>query len=166
MNQFLEVAADAPAKLAPSSSPNSTAPKNITYKVKLISSRNPIAAPKRLLVGRLRDHSPRCHSSPKRAGKARPRVRAIAGTWTRSTGTTNFATAYPCFGVSLGLLEDGTRSSASFTIPSAANSLLRWRGEGAYLGQKRIHVSAHRKNFPPAFCTGFPYRQGPSEPEQ
>lgn len=71
-------------------------------------------------------------------------------------GTTNFAHGYPCFAVSIGLVEDGEPIAAAVLNPIADELFTAARGEGAYLGQKRIHVSQIEKLATSLVSTGFP----------
>jgi len=71
-------------------------------------------------------------------------------------GTTNFAHGYPCFAVSLGLLEDDEPIAAAVLNPFSNELFTASRGGGAFLNQKRIHVSPTTKLAESLVCTGFP----------
>jgi myo-inositol-1(or 4)-monophosphatase len=74
-------------------------------------------------------------------------------------GTTNFAHGYPCFAVSIGLLEDGEPIVGVVLNPVSGELFTAVRGEGAYLGEKRIHVSPVEKLVASLVSTGFPTHQ-------
>lgn len=71
-------------------------------------------------------------------------------------GTTNFAHGYPCFAVSIGLLRRGEPIVAVVLNPVSNELFTAERGEGAYLNQKRIHVSRIEKLASSLVATGFP----------
>ena len=71
-------------------------------------------------------------------------------------GTTNFAHGYPCFAVSIGLLEDGEPIVAAVLNPVSNELFTASRGDGAYLNSKRIHVSSIEQLANSLVCTGFP----------
>jgi myo-inositol-1(or 4)-monophosphatase len=71
-------------------------------------------------------------------------------------GTTNFAHSFPVFCVSLGLEHKGVRIAGVLYDPTRDELFAAERGSGAYLNQRRIHVSK-TKNFPECLlATGFP----------
>src|SRR5260370_34931355 len=71
-------------------------------------------------------------------------------------GTTNFAHGYPCFAVSIGLEEAGELITGVIYQPVSGELFTAVKGEGAYLNQKKIHVSAIEKLATSLLCTGFP----------
>jgi len=71
-------------------------------------------------------------------------------------GTTNFAHGYPCFAVSIGLLEAGEPVVAVVYNPVNRELFTAMHGEGAYLNQKRIHVSPVASLSKSLVATGFP----------
>jgi myo-inositol-1(or 4)-monophosphatase len=74
-------------------------------------------------------------------------------------GTTNFAHSYPCFAVSIGLLEDGEPLVGVVLHPIANELFTAARGQGAYLNSKRIEVSPMEKLSTSLVATGFPTHQ-------
>ena len=74
-------------------------------------------------------------------------------------GTTNFAHSYPCFAVSVGLLEDGEPIAGVVLNPIAGELFTAGRGEGAYLNGKPIQVSPVEKLAMSLVATGFPTHQ-------
>ena len=71
-------------------------------------------------------------------------------------GTTNFAHGYPCFAVSIGLLEDGEPVAGVVFNPVSDELFSAARGEGAFLNQKSIRVSPVEKLAHSLVATGFP----------
>jgi len=156
MNSFLEVAVDAAREAGGILRTESDRPKNISYKgeVDIVteSDRRSEAA----IVARLRSHFPQ-HAIVAEEGSGG----AAAGAkycWHVDPldGTTNFAHSYPCFAVSIGLVEDGEPLVGVVYNPMSDELFTALRGEGAYLGQKRIHVSPIEKLSTSLVATGFP----------
>jgi myo-inositol-1(or 4)-monophosphatase len=79
-------------------------------------------------------------------------------------GTTNFAHGFPMFAVSIGLLEDGEPLVGVVLHPTSGELFAAMRGEGAYLGQKRIHVSAVERLSVALLATGFPTHKRTENP--
>jgi myo-inositol-1(or 4)-monophosphatase len=72
-------------------------------------------------------------------------------------GTTNFAHGYPAFCVSIGVQYAGATVAGAVYDPLRDELFSAISGRGAWLGRKRIHVSA-TKTIANALCaTGFPY---------
>lgn len=71
-------------------------------------------------------------------------------------GTTNYAHGYPCFAVSIGLEEAGELTAGVVYQPVSQEMFSAVKGEGAYLNQKRIHVSRIERLATSLLCTGFP----------
>ena len=71
-------------------------------------------------------------------------------------GTTNFAHGYPCFAVSIALLEDGEPVVAVVFNPVSNEFFSAARGHGAFLNEKRIHVSSVDRLATSLVATGFP----------
>ena len=71
-------------------------------------------------------------------------------------GTTNFAHGYPCFAVSIGLLEDGDPVAGVVFNPVSDELFFAARGEGAFLNGTRIRVSVVNKLAYSLVATGFP----------
>jgi myo-inositol-1(or 4)-monophosphatase len=76
-------------------------------------------------------------------------------------GTTNYAHAYPCFCVSIGLLENGKRILGVVFDPILNELFWAELGEGAWLNDKPIHVSHIDKLEASLLATGF--RRNPPE---
>jgi myo-inositol-1(or 4)-monophosphatase len=74
-------------------------------------------------------------------------------------GTTNFAHGYPCFAVSLGLLQHGEPIAGVVFNPVHNELFSAARGEGAFLNGKPIHVSIVERLSESLLSTGFPVQQ-------
>jgi myo-inositol-1(or 4)-monophosphatase len=74
-------------------------------------------------------------------------------------GTTNFAHGYPCFAISLGLLERGEPVAGVVFDPIHNELFTAARGEGARLNGKPIHVSAVNRLAQSLLATGFPVQK-------
>ncbi len=72
-------------------------------------------------------------------------------------GTTNFAHRLPIFTVSIGLEHQGRLVLGVVYDPMREEMFQAARGEGAFLGRRRIHVSGIRKLNESLLATGFPY---------
>ena len=72
-------------------------------------------------------------------------------------GTTNYAHGVPHFAVNVGV-SDGAGLAAGATLdPLRGELYLAGRGEGAWLGEDRLRVSATAEMKRALLCTGFPY---------
>src|SRR5271169_5043671 len=71
-------------------------------------------------------------------------------------GTTNFAHSFPVFCVTLGLAYRGEVVAGVVYDPLRAELFTAERGAGAYLNNKRIHVSKIPKLSESLLATGFP----------
>jgi myo-inositol-1(or 4)-monophosphatase len=71
-------------------------------------------------------------------------------------GTTNFAHGFPVFCVSLALEYKGRRIAGVVYDPTRDEMFAAEQGTGAYLNQRRIHVSKATKLAESLVATGFP----------
>ena len=72
-------------------------------------------------------------------------------------GTTNYAHGLPLFCCTVAAEESG-RAVAGCTVDPLRGEVFRAaRGEGAWLGDRRLHVSQARALDQALLCTGFPY---------
>jgi myo-inositol-1(or 4)-monophosphatase len=110
-----------------------------------------------LIVERLRSHFPG-HAIFGEEGGASGAVATAQYRWLVDPldGTTNFAHGFPVFAVSIGLLENGEPLVATVFNPVTREMYTAMRGEGAYRGQKRIHVSKVETLSKSLLATGFP----------
>ena len=141
MNQFLEVAVDAAREAGALLLAESDRPKKITYKGEVDIVTESDRRSEAIVVGRLRRYFPQ-HEIVAEEGSGGPKGNARYR-WHVDPldGTTNFAHGYPCFAVSIGLLEDGDPIVGVVFNPVSGEMFTAIRGEGAYLNQKQIHVS-------------------------
>lgn len=79
-------------------------------------------------------------------------------------GTTNFAHGFPVFAVSIGLLEDGEPLIGAVYNPVTRDMFTAMKGEGAFRGQKRIHVSTVETLSKSLLATGFPSHKRTQNP--
>jgi myo-inositol-1(or 4)-monophosphatase len=74
-------------------------------------------------------------------------------------GTTNFAHSFPFFNVTLGLAHAGELVAGVVYDPVRQEMFTAERGAGAYLNNRRIHVSAAKQVSDSLASTGFPSRK-------
>ena len=79
-------------------------------------------------------------------------------------GTTNFAHRYPCFAVSLALVRGEEILAGVVHDPVRGETFHAAAGEGAWLNQKRIRVSATERLTESLLATGFPTRKRHESP--
>ncbi len=79
-------------------------------------------------------------------------------------GTTNFAHGFPVFAVSIGLVEESELVAGVVYNPVLREMFSGVRGEGAYLNQKRIHVSTVDRLATSLLGTGFPSHKRAQNP--
>lgn len=156
MKTFLDVAVEAAREAGAILRVEFGRPKEISYKgeVDIVTESDKRA--EALIAMRLRKEFPD-HAIVAEEGSAG----AAAGakyTWHVDPldGTTNFAHGYPCFGVSIGLLEEGQPIVAAIMNPIADELFTAARGQGAYLNGKPIRVSPIERLAESLVCTGFP----------
>src|SRR5207249_3679477 len=76
-------------------------------------------------------------------------------------GTTNFLHGYPQYAISIGALVNGALDVG--VVHDVARDLVYWAatGRGAWLGERRLHVSAVTEPRRALVGTGFPFKQLP-----
>ena len=72
-------------------------------------------------------------------------------------GTVNFANGIPICCVSIGIEKDGQMILGAVYNPFMNEFFVAERGKGAYLNDKRIHVSEQSEVMKACLVTGFPY---------
>ncbi len=80
-------------------------------------------------------------------------------------GTTNFAHGFPVFAVSIAYALEGVVQAAACGIPLWDQLFWAARGQGAYLGESRIHVSNQADFSRALLTTGFPSDQQSGAPD-
>ncbi|HXZ13312.1 MAG TPA: inositol monophosphatase family protein [Candidatus Sulfotelmatobacter sp.] len=156
MSQFLEVAVEAAQEAGALLVADFGRPKNVTYKGEVDLVTESDRRSEALVVGRLRSHFPKHAIVGEEGGGGA----ADGGQYTWFVdpldGTTNFAHGYPCFAVSIGLVEEGEPLVGVVYNPVSRELFTAERGDGAYLNNKRIHVSPTEKLAKSLVATGFP----------
>jgi myo-inositol-1(or 4)-monophosphatase len=71
-------------------------------------------------------------------------------------GTTNFAHGFPVFSISLGLEHKGQMIAGVVYDPARGEMFAAEKGSGAYLNQRRMHVSKTTDLSESLLATGFP----------
>ncbi|MCA9517259.1 MAG: hypothetical protein KC635_20105 [Myxococcales bacterium] len=74
-------------------------------------------------------------------------------------GTTNFVHGLPVFCVSLGLVAGGEPVLGVVHMPALGRTYRAARGGGAWLGERRLRVSAATRLDDALLATGFPYNR-------
>jgi myo-inositol-1(or 4)-monophosphatase len=158
MNQFLEIAVEAAREAGAHLATEFDRPKQITYKgdVDLVTESD--RRSEALIVAKLRNHFPQHGIVGEEGGREDGGVERPRYCWHVDPldGTTNFAHGYPCFAVSIGLLDAGEPIAGVVFNPFSDELFTAVRGEGAYLNQKRIHVSTVETLSKSLVATGFP----------
>ena len=72
-------------------------------------------------------------------------------------GTTNFLHGIPIFGVSIGLAREGQMIAGIVYNPAVDDMFVAERGQGAYLNNRRLRVSARRKLADCVIGCGIPH---------
>ncbi len=79
-------------------------------------------------------------------------------------GTTNFAHGYPCWAVSIALVEEEDPVVGVVYNPVSRELFAAAKGQGAWLNQKRIHVSKIDRLAVSLLGTGFPSHKRTQNP--
>jgi myo-inositol-1(or 4)-monophosphatase len=74
-------------------------------------------------------------------------------------GTTNFLHGIPHFAISIGLEREGQLVSAVVFNPVTDEMYVAEKGQGAYLNDKRLRVSARKKLNESLLATGIPWQE-------
>jgi myo-inositol-1(or 4)-monophosphatase len=162
---FLEVAVDAAREAGGILLSEADRPVKITYKGEVDLVTEADRKSEAAVVARLRSHFPQ-HAIVGEEGGEGGAPAGARYCWYVDPldGTTNFAHGYPCFAVSIGLLEDGEPLVGVVLDPSRGELFSAMRGEGAYLNSKRIHVSNVEELSKSLVATGFPTHKRSSNP--
>jgi myo-inositol-1(or 4)-monophosphatase len=162
---FLEVAVDAAREAGAILLSEADRPVKITYKGEVDLVTEADRKSEAAVVARLRSHFP-LHAIVGEEGGEGGAPAGARYCWYVDPldGTTNFAHGYPCFAVSIGLLEEGEPLVGVVLDPSRDELFTAMRGEGAYLNSKRIHVSNVEELAKSLVATGFPTHKRSSNP--
>lgn len=115
-------------------------------------------ASEKLIVERLRSHFP-AHGITAEEGGGVENASEYRWFVDPLDGTTNFAHAFPFFNVTLALAHAGEVIAGVVFDPVRQEMFTAERGAGAYLNNRRIHVSAVQKVGDSLASTGFPSRK-------
>src|ERR1051326_1353506 len=115
-------------------------------------------ASERLVVERLRSHFP-SHSIVGEEGGGHEGSSEFRWFVDPLDGTTNFAHSFPMFNVTLGLQRAGELVAGVVYDPIRQEMFTAERGAGAYLNNRRIHVSNTGRLTDSLASTGFPSRK-------
>ncbi|HEV2490448.1 MAG TPA: inositol monophosphatase family protein [Candidatus Acidoferrales bacterium] len=154
---FLDVAVDAAREAGETLVTEFDRPQKLSYKGEVDIVTEADRKSEALIVERLRSHFPG-HAILGEEGGASGAAATARYRWFVDPldGTTNFAHGFPVFAVSIGLLENGEPLVAAVYNPVTREMYTAMRGEGAYRGQKRIHVSEIGALAKSLLATGFP----------
>jgi myo-inositol-1(or 4)-monophosphatase len=159
MNPFLQAAIEIAREAGAILREDHLRPKEITYKGEVDLLTESDRRSEELVVSRLRARFPD-HAIVAEEGSGKDAAGAKY-CWHVDPldGTTNFAHGYPCFAVSLGLLEDGQPIVGAILNPVYDELFAAARGEGAFLNGRRIRVSSVESLSQSLVATGFPTHQ-------
>jgi len=156
MKKFFEVAIEAAREAGAVLLAEHSRPQKISYKgdVDLVTETDKKS--ESLIVGRLRREFPDHRIVAEEGGTGAAAASRYEWHVDPLDGTTNFAHGYPCFAVSIGLLEDGKPLLGIVFNPVADEMFSAVRGEGAFLNGVAIHVSKIERMETSLVATGFP----------
>jgi myo-inositol-1(or 4)-monophosphatase len=130
-------------------------PQEITYKRRSDIVTDADRRSEALIVERLRSHFPK-HAIVGEEGGGQKTDSDYCWYVDPLDGTTNFAHGFPVFCVSLGLTYRDEMTAGVVYDPSREELFAAERGAGAYLNNKRIHVSKVASLSESLLATGFP----------
>jgi myo-inositol-1(or 4)-monophosphatase len=168
MNSYLDVAVEAAREAGEILMTELARPVQIDYKGEVDIVTQADGRSEQAIVTRLRNHFPKHAIVAEESGAHAAAAAASAGgggprfCWYVDPldGTTNFAHGYPWFCVSIGLTEGppGKEELLAGVVfhPVSQEMFTAVRGEGAYLNNKKIHVSKIEKLATSLLGTGFP----------
>ena len=163
MNSFLEVAIDTAREAGAILLAEFDRPVDISYKGEVDIVTQADRRSESAIVSRLRAHFPK-HGIVAEEGGGNESASPFRWHVDPLDGTTNFAHRYPCFAVSIGLEEDGDPIAGVIYQPISGELFTAAKGQGAYLNQKRIHVSSIEKLATSLLATGFPSNKRSKSP--
>jgi len=155
MNDFLKIAIEIAREAGAILRDGFDRPKKITYKGEVDLVTESDRRSEELVVARLQKQFPD-HGIVAEEGARTAGCTKYCWHVDPLDGTTNFAHGYPCFAVSIGLVEDGEPIVGVVFNPVANELFTAVRGEGAFLNEHRIRVSPVEKLAHSLVATGFP----------
>src|ERR1700674_1670198 len=144
MNPFLEVAIDTAREAGGILLAEFDRPVKISYKGEVDIVTQADRRSEQAIVTRLRTHFPK-HAIGAEEGGGAESDSPFRWHVDPLDGTTNFAHGYPCVPVSIGLEEAGELIVVVVYQQFTGELFTTVKGEGAYLNQKKIRVSAIEK---------------------
>ncbi|MGH9771735.1 MAG: inositol monophosphatase family protein [Candidatus Acidiferrales bacterium] len=156
MEKFLEVAIQAAREAGTVLRAEFDRPKTISYKGEVDIVTKSDLRSEAIVVARLREHFPEHAIVAEEGGGNVAAGAKYCWHVDPLDGTTNFAHGYPCFAVSIALLEAEEPIVAAVLNPFSDELFTAMRGKGAFLNRKPIHVSRVEKLANSLVCTGFP----------
>lgn len=170
MNPYLEVAVEAAREAGAILVAELARPVQIGYKGDVDIVTQADGRSEQAIMGRLRKHFPEHAIVAEESGAHAAAASGVRHCWYVDPldGTTNFAHGFPWFCVSIGLAE-GPVGSEELLVgvvyqPVTDELFTAVRGEGAYLNNKKIHVSATEKLATSLLGTGFPAHKRAQNP--
>src|ERR1700690_1359902 len=154
MNSFLDVAIETAREAGAILLQEFDRPVKISYKGEVDIVTQADKRSEQAIVSRLRAQFPQ-HAIVAEEGGGTESASPFRWHFDPLDGTTNFAHGYPCFAVSIGLEEAGELIAGVIYQPVSGELFTAAKGEGAYLNQKRIKVSAIEKLATGLLATGF-----------
>jgi len=155
MNSFLEVAVETAREAGGILLAEFGRPVDISYKGEVDIVTQADRRSEQAIVTKLRTHFPK-HAIVAEEGGGTESVSPFRWHVDPLDGTTNFAHKYPCFAVSIGLEEAGELIVGVIYQPVSGELFTAVKGEGAFLNQKKIHVSPIETLATSLLVTGFP----------
>jgi myo-inositol-1(or 4)-monophosphatase len=158
MNRFLEAAVEAALEAGANLRTEFERPKKVSYKGEVDLVTESDRHSEAVIVQKLRSHFPD-HAIVAEEGSGGGKSSQYCWHVDPLDGTTNFAHGYPCFAVSIGLLEEGEPVAGVVLNPVNNEIFTASRAEGAFLNGQRIRVSPVEKLATALVSTGFPTHQ-------
>ena len=156
MNEYLKVAIEAAREAGAVLRAEFYRPKQISYKGEVDIVTESDRRSEALIVARLREQFPSHAIIAEEGGGGVAAGAKFCWHVDPLDGTTNFAHGYPCFAVSIGIVEDGEPLAGVVFNPVSEELFTAMRGEGAYLNEERIRVSPVETLAQSLVATGFP----------
>ena len=163
-SHFLEVAVETAREAGAILMREFAHPQKISYKGEVDLVTEADRHSEQAIVERLRTHFPQHTIIAEEGGGGKIATARYCWHVDPLDGTTNFAHGYPCFAVSLGLLEEGEPLAGVVYNPVNGELFTAARGEGAWLDQKRIRVSPVERLAKSLLATGFPSHKRTENP--
>ncbi|MBI3406413.1 MAG: inositol monophosphatase [Acidobacteria bacterium] len=169
MNSYLQIAIEAAREAGSILMAEYAKPAEISYKSDVDIVTQADRRSEDAVVSKLRSHFPK-HTIVAEEGTGHEHLGSAHGMpgeyrWYVDPldGTTNFAHKYPCFAVSIGLVQTALDGSGAEDLlagvvlnPVSGEMFTAAKGEGAYLNHKQIRVSSVERLATSLVATGFP----------